>query len=176
MLDADWVFAGAQPQPVSTTLYERNLMPQSPNDLLEQHIHRFSSAVMEFQFIEELLRMYISYCYYIIHLSLSKKIPFKYAYKDLQKDSLGKLLDKFKKFSNNNELIKKIDHIIKDRNYCAHKAFILTYEQQKNFDFLAAELEKVERIITKARDCTQLLLAEVGQVEGIKNSIEESKS
>jgi hypothetical protein len=151
-------------------------MDQSPENLLGQYFQKLPEALLKFQFIEELLRMYISHCYQIIFVRTSQQIPFKYEYKDLQKDALGALLRKFKRFSDNNTLIGKIENIIKDRNYCAHEAYLLTYAQQNDPGHLRAEIEKMETIITKAEDCRQLLSAEVKQLEAIRNSINESKS
>jgi hypothetical protein len=151
-------------------------MDASASHLLGQYFEKLPEALLKFQFIEEVLRMYIAYCYQIICLRVSKQIPFKYEYNDLQKDALGTLLGKFRKCSNNDLLIGQIENIIKDRNYCAHEAYLLTYEQQKDSGYLAAEIEKMGKIITKAEDCRQLLSAELRQLEGIRNSIDGSKS
>jgi len=151
-------------------------MNSSADNLLGQYFQKLPEALLKFQFIEELLRMYIVYCYQIISLRIPKQIPFKYKYKDLQKDALGTLLGKFKKFTNNALLIGKIESIIKDRNYCAHEAYLFTYAQQNDSLYLAAEIGKIDTIITKAEDCRQFLSEELKQLELIKNSINESKT
>ncbi len=151
-------------------------MNKSADKLLSQYFLKLPDALLNFQFIEESLRMYIAYCYEIISVRVSKQIPFKYRYKDLEKDALGKLLSKFKRFNSNNELIGKIEKVIKDRNYCAHKAYLLTYEQQNDPDYLKSELEKLENIVNKAKECMHFLSAELKQAEEIKKSLSKSNN
>ena len=136
---------------------------------------KLQGILVTFQFIEELLRMYIAYCYKIISLKVSKFIEFKYSYKDLQKDSLGTLISHFKKLSKKSSLIKNIEQIIKDRNYCAHEAYLLTYEQQKDSNYLLKEIKKLDEMISKTQNCFELLLAEVKQIEEVCKNIHEVK-
>jgi hypothetical protein len=150
-------------------------MDKSADQLLGQYFEKLPEALLKFQFIEESLRIYIAYCYQIISLRIPKEITFKYGYNDLQKDSLGTLLRKFKKFSANDLLIQKLGSIVKDRNYCAHQAYLLTYKQQKNPGYLAAEIRKMGKIIAKAESCRELLSAELSELERIKNRIYKSK-
>lgn len=151
-------------------------MEQSSNNLVKLYMQKIPGVLLKFQFIEELLRMYISYCYQIIHIKVFKLIPFGYNYKDLQKDSLGKLITKFKKLSKDSSLIRNIENIVKDRNYCAHEVYLLTYEQQKDLEYLMIEIKKIDEITSKAEDCRKRLSAKVKQVENVLNCIREAKT
>ena len=137
--------------------------------LLDKYFDKLPGALLNFQFIEESLRMYIAYCYEIISKRVSELIPFKYRYQDLKKDSLGRLLNKFKKLNNNERLIDKIEKLVEDRNYCAHEAYLLTYEKQNDPDYLTKELAKLENIINEAKECVQLLFSEVKKIEERKS-------
>jgi len=150
-------------------------MTEQENKTIEQYLQKLPDALLNFQFIEEFLKMYIAYCYEIITLRVSSHIPFKYRYKDLKKDALGKLVMKFKKINNNDKLIGKIEKIIKDRNYCAHEAYLLIHEQQNDPEYLSKEIAKLEKIVLEAKECLQEISAELKHVEAIKNSLKESK-
>jgi len=149
-------------------------MTEQANNTIEEYFNKLPDALLNFQFIEEFLRMYISYSYEIISLSVSPYIPFKYSYKDLEKNALGKLVSEFKKLNKNEEVTKKIEKIIKDRNYCAHEAYLLTSEQQNDPEYLSKEIAKLEKIVRKAKECLKGISAEVKRVEGIRNSLKKS--
>ena len=97
-------------------------------------VNEYNSQIMRvlsnFQFIEEALRMYISYSYRLITQKLDKQIPFSFTYNDVKNDSLGKLLKKFKKINANSKLIKNLEKLKKERDFIAHKAFLLTQDEQ----------------------------------------------
>lgn len=150
-------------------------MTEQISDILRQYFQKLPEALLNFQFIEESQRLYIAYCYEIIALGVSQHIPFKYSYKDLKKDSLGTLTRKFKNFCNNDKLIGKIEIIIKYRNDCAHKAYLLTFEQQNDSEYLSKEIAKLEKIVLKAKECLSELSAELQHVQAIKDSLNESK-
>ena len=151
-------------------------MEQSPDKLMELYLQKAPGVLFTFQFIEEFLRMYIAYCYQIINFKVSKHIPFKYNYKDLQKDSLGTLLSKFKKFSKDSSLIKEIENLVKDRNYSAHEVYLLTYEQQKDSKYLLREIEKIDEIARKGEECRERISAQLKEVEAVWNRIREGKN
>jgi hypothetical protein len=150
-------------------------MNQSSEKLMALYLQKVPCVLLTFQYIEEFLRMYIAHCYQIINFKVSKHIPFKYNYKDLQKDSLGTLLSKFKNLSKESSLIKKIENLVKDRNYCAHEAYLLAYEQQKDSKYLIKEIEKIDEIARKVEDCRELISGQLKQVEAVWNSIREGK-
>jgi hypothetical protein len=74
-------------------------MSNDLDSLSSEYNSKLQSAMVTFQFIEESLRMYIDLSFWIIIKKIDNIIPFNFSYKDVQKDSLGTLLDKFKKFN-----------------------------------------------------------------------------
>jgi hypothetical protein len=137
----------------------------------EEYFDLVSQSLMEFQFIEEAFRMYISYCYNIITNKVTGHIPFNFTYKDLEKDALGTLLWKFKKFSNNKKLAIKIEKLIKERNRCAHEAYLLTYEQRHSSAYFENEVEKLKSTIVQAKESLAELFKEVKHVEKVLNAL-----
>ncbi len=76
--------------------------------LLAEYWSKLQSALLSFQFMEESIRMYLTSAYRIVSKKLDNQIPFEFTYKDVQNDSLGKLLIRFDKFNSNKPLIGKI--------------------------------------------------------------------
>ena len=77
------------------------------------------------QTIEAGLRGYIIASYDFIRLSLDNKLPFHLNEQDIKKDSMGTLIDKFSKLSNNSDLVSRLRQLVPLRNKCAHHAFVL---------------------------------------------------
>ena len=124
-------------------------------------LHRLYSAalqavLLDFQFIEEGLRRYIAGAYDLIRKRVDGEIAFKLSAKDLEKDSLGRLLVKFCQLSDNSALQATIAKLVPDRNICAHKGLLITHqlaEAPAGFEKLTATLWRLrERTTTCVRD------------------------
>ena len=129
-------------------------------------------ALMNFQFMEESIRMYLTSAYCIVLRKLDNQIPFEFTYKDVEKDSLGKLLIKFGKFNSNKQLIDNIREIMKDRNHCAHRAYLMTAEELNDEEFLSDEVVRVKRIVTRSKEYLDSLFEEWKSIEEIGKSME----
>jgi len=139
--------------------------------LFETHSKKLSIALMFFQYIEETIKDYLAEVYEIIKIKLRNQIPFKFSYKSVQNHSLRRLLTKFEKVNSNKDLIDTIDHLIKDRNYCTHRAYIMKFEQLFNDEFLSAEIKKFKRIIDSSTKCLIRLQMELKKVRKIKSKL-----
>ena len=113
-----------------------------------------SSVLIDFQFIEESLKMNIASCYEIVLSSLDGLIPFKFDYKDLEKDALGVLITKFEKFSDDTSLIKELRDLVQYRNGAAHKGWLLTPNEQRNPE----RLKKLTSELTMTKNRTKVVL------------------
>ncbi len=127
---------------------------------------------MNFQFMEESIRMYLASAYCIVLRKLDNQIPFEFTYKEVEKDSLGKLLIKFGKFNSNKQLIDNISEIIKERNHCAHRAYLMTAEELNDEEFLSDEVAKLKRIVTRSKEYLDSLMEECKSIEEIRKSME----
>lgn len=79
-----------------------------------------SASLMYFQLIELAIKEYFKLLSEIITEKLKDIIPSDFQfYRD--RDTLGTLVDIFKKLNNNTELIKELDKIVEDRNIIAHR-------------------------------------------------------
>lgn len=136
-------------------------------DLAKQrYFNALQMALSDFQFIEEGLRMYISSAYELIRRSVSERLPFHFDYSDVKNDALGRLINKYLKFSNNKELGAQLRESLEHRNGIAHRGLLLTVEEQRDLAFLDAQSQRLEDLHNQLKPCLQTLFNEMATLEG----------
>lgn len=145
----------------------------SKNITIQDYLDSIPPILLDCQFIEECLRMYIADSYEIIKRKLNKSIPFKFSYADLKADALGVLIQKFRKFNNKQELVKKLKAVKDCRNFCAHKAYLLTYEEQKNEEYLLKATRELSSIKIKTKTCLIEIMKELNKITEVKKSLQQ---
>ena len=135
----------------------------------DDYVTMIGGILVDFQFIEESIRMYISDAFKYIVTQLSGVIPFLYDYKDIEKDALGKLINKFEKFNDNKRLIAELNDLKKYRNNCAHRGFLLTDEQVHDEKYLKNGLKELEKVKKRTANCLSDLHKEVVKTELLKD-------
>jgi len=138
---------------------------------LTEYWAKLQNALLNFQFMEESIRMYLGSAYYIVLRKLDSQIPFEFTYKDVKNDSLGKLLIKFAKFNSNKQLTDRIRKLIKDRNHLVHRAYLMTAEELNDDKFLSDETVKLKRIVRSSKECLNSLMEELKSIEEIRRNI-----
>lgn len=123
-----------------------------------------SQVLMDFQFIEEALRMYIASAFNVIRTSTQDKVPFKFDRSSVEKDSLGKLIGKYSKLSDNQKLIADLNRVVEDRNLIAHRSLLLTPEEQEP-SALAVESSKLENLHDVLHPMLLEIMEEVRKIE-----------
>ncbi len=126
---------------------------------------------MFLQCVEETIKDYLVEVYEIIKKKLGNQIPFKFSRKSVENDSLGRLLTKFSKVNSNKDVIDRIGRLIKNRNYCAHRAYVMIFRQKFDNKYLSDEIEKLEKIANNSRECFIRLQMELKKVSEIKNKL-----
>lgn len=124
--------------------------------------------MLDFQFIEEGLRRYIATVYEVIRHRLGADIPFKFAEDDLDKDSLGKLLYKFGKLTDNAALVDQLRKLAPERNACVHRGLLVTIgpgEDPAQLDKLTSDMEGLRQVTVQ---CVRDVLAEGKKVEALR--------
>jgi hypothetical protein len=138
--------------------------------LLEEYKEIIRDILIDFQFIEESLRMYLCYCYGYIAKRLSDTIPFRFNYKDVEKDALGTLINKFAKFNDNTSLISELRELTKHRNECAHRGFLLTSKESHDEPRLEKKLIKLKETEDRTKQCLSTLFSEGKKIEKLLRS------
>lgn len=122
--------------------------------------------LLDFQFIEELLKIVIGCSYELIRRSIPSCICFKIDRSSLEKHSLGKLIQRYTEISLNSDLIARLNRIASDRNFCAHRSFVLNLEEQEAA-FLEDEMRRLEAIRVQSRACVMELQREFVQFSSL---------
>jgi hypothetical protein len=109
--------------------------------------------LLDFQFVEELLKIVTASSYEIIRRSVPAYIRFRPSRRDLEKESLGKLIRKYEEVSGNDSLARKLQALVSERNFCAHRSFVLTFEEQQDLAFLELEAVRLATLRERSREC-----------------------
>lgn len=139
----------------------------------QDEFHKYRDTVyllnLDFQWTEELLKLMIGSSYEAIRRSAPRKIRFSLTRKHVEKESLGKLIDRYAQVSRNDELIVVLRGIAKERNYCAHKSFVLSLEEQADSEFLRSETERLSVVRQRSRKCVSTLREELAELVALLN-------
>src|SRR5213592_2211346 len=89
-----------------------------------EYFEALSDALTAFQMIEESLKSTITTCYKHIEVKVKDEFRFGYSRVDVENLPLGKLLEIYRRLTDNTELITELQALPKDRNHIAHRAFV----------------------------------------------------
>ena len=135
----------------------------------ELAFRQYSLAVqtvfVDFQFIEESLKMYLGLSFRLIRKQIDKEMPFNFSRAHVENMPLGKLINFFKMYSSNHSLTSRRAKLTKVRNQIAHKSFILSLKEQKDSTFLDNEREKLELLRIDTKACLNDLIEEIKKLD-----------
>jgi hypothetical protein len=120
---------------------------------------KLKNSILNFQYIEESLRMYIVSANGAGLRTSGENHP-AWSYKDLQKDSLDRLLDKFERCNANRQLLEKLARLKDHRDYCRQQAYLSEAAGGRDAAGLSRELEAIDRIWQISTECLNNLFAE----------------
>ena len=133
--------------------------------LIGEHRDALSSALLSLQYVEEGMRMYLRNAYEIIALRVRDEFEYTRSEADVRKKSMGQLLREFRQMTSNAPLVSQIVGLVEDRNFCAHEAFLLTYEEQQNTAALTKAIARIKDIEARAEACRLGLFDEVRRIQ-----------
>lgn len=105
---------------------------------IQKFLMEVAKALASCQAVELELKLYISQAFFIVRSSVGDRLPFKFSGADYTDASLERLIDAFKKLSDNDELIKRLSQFKSKRNHLAHKAIADCLDDLGDFDEWAA--------------------------------------
>ena len=126
----------------------------------EKYMRSVQLLMLDFQFIEELLKIVIGCSYEALRRSAPFLVRFRPTRGDLEKNPLGRLIDKYGDVSRNDTLVKQLRAVVQDRNFCAHQSLVLHFEKQQDVLYLQNECLRLEAIRQKTKPCVEALHAE----------------
>ena len=95
--------------------------------LQDEYSLHLQKVLSDFQYIEEALKFYISVAYRRIREKVSPELHFKYGDDDIEKDALGKLIEKFERVSDEPDLVRRLRDVQPKRNKYAHQGFLVDF-------------------------------------------------
>jgi len=113
---------------------------------------KIAQALSGCQLIEQKLKLYITEALELASKCIDGRMPFKIKGDDYVDSSLKRLIDTFKKFTENDQLVKDLYKFKNERDFLSHKGitYCLDYEGELS-SIAAAELnEKIEGIQSEA--------------------------
>ena len=123
-------------------------MPAEPNTFYL----RVAFALTGCQLVEEELKRYISGAFELAKKCIGPRMPFKLSGADYEDASLERLIEIFRKLSDNEELIKDLRMFKDERNYLGHKSIAHCLDPFEDLTEVAtAALPRIEEIQTEAR-------------------------
>lgn len=131
----------------------------------KQHGIALQAVLTDFQFMEEALRMYISGAYRLIRTRLASSIPFGLNDSSLERDALGKLIEKFSQLSANAELANTMRTLVPKRNAVAHRGFLYGYHPETRVDEIDKLTCELESLNVETSSCLAALIDELKVVE-----------
>lgn len=107
------------------------------------------------QLVEQELKLYVTESLELVQKCVGTKIPFKMSGEDYEDSSLERLIEVFRKLSDNKPLVEELQKFKKERNFLSHKGIThcLDYEGEL---FLSIAEEFEERLASIQREALRL--------------------
>jgi len=104
---------------------------------------KVSHALSGFQLVEQELKLYITEALQLAAKCIDGRLPFKMKGNDFADSSLERLIQTFKKLSDDEKLVKELNRFKDERNFLSHKGIThcLDYEDEL-FYSTAKEMQK----------------------------------
>ncbi|MBW8000882.1 MAG: hypothetical protein FVQ80_02525 [Planctomycetes bacterium] len=137
-----------------------------------EYFDKLPRLLMRFQYIEEVLKMYIHTADLAIHVKMKGLLHYEVPGKELWKQPLGSLIREFNKRTDKKDIVAILKELVEDRNFFAHEGYLLTIEQQKGKEDISELLGRLDATRQKAGECLKSLIKEASRIRGEKISEE----
>ncbi len=124
------------------------------------------AALERFQFVEEILRVYLDLVIQVAKLELKPYFPVNLTKKDLSKMSLGRLTDAFSRFNSNATLRADLKKITPERNRVAHQSLLFTLGELEDVAHMSKRTAEIKDIAERAKHIHEALLGERWELQG----------
>ena len=125
-----------------------------------------SLALAGCQLVEQELKLYITEAFQLVHKCVGDRMPFKMCGEDYANSSLKRLIDGFKKLSNNEQLVKELYAFKNERNFLSHQGITHCLDWNGDiFESTAAEFqERLGKIQVEANRLQILIHKETNKI------------
>jgi hypothetical protein len=126
---------------------------------------QLTGCLMTYQFIEEGLRFCLIRYHATVKFRLDGFLPYELPLQSIEDAALGRLIDWYKVYAKNTELIRELRRIKSMRDHVAHQGLALTLEEQMNESLLDEKTKELEEAYAKANACFLQLVREMEAAE-----------
>lgn len=98
---------------------------------------QIAEALSGCQLVEQELKLYISEALELVHKCVGRRLPFKMTGEDYEDASLERLIDAFKKLSENPGLAAALSKFKQERNFLSHKGITHCLDYEGEIDVQA---------------------------------------
>ncbi|MHB1141535.1 MAG: hypothetical protein ACYC1T_07255 [Sulfuricaulis sp.] len=114
-----------------------------------------------YQFIEEALRFCLVRCHATTQFRLDSFLTYKVPIQAIEDASLGRLIEWYKTYTKNTDLIRDLRAMKTVRDHVAHQGLALTLEEQTNENFLLEKITELKQAHARANECFKRLTGEM---------------
>lgn len=133
-------------------------------------------CLLSYQFIEECLRQCLYRQHAIAHRKLNGLLPYNPPLESINNVAMGKLVQYFQTFSDDDQLISLLNQVRENRNTVAHQGYLMTYEEQNNQEVIERKHMELKSFLSQAQECLAMVQAELVKLEDIVNKEAEKAS
>lgn len=141
------------------------------SDHFDNYSRQVTLCMLTYQFIEFSLRFCLLRCHAIVKFRLDGHLPYEVPVQTIEDAALGRLIDWYKTYTTNQDLIKKLRNIKTERDHLAHQAYVLTLEEQHDDNFLLEKSRGLEAVHQRAKACLEGLQAEMETTDKVVNQV-----
>lgn len=137
----------------------------------KEYSDALASCMATYQFIEESLKFCLYRCHAIVRFRLYGVLSYSIPFNAIDNAALGRLIDYYKVFTENENLINNLRLLKKHRDHCAHKGYLLTEDEQDDDALLQDRKEELQEFHNKADLCMRDLKVEMETVEKLVEGV-----
>jgi hypothetical protein len=110
------------------------------------------------QLVEEELKLYIAQAFEYVKKCVGKRLTFKFSGRDYEDASLERLIDAFRKLTDNEDLVRELRRFKDERNFLSHRGIVYCLDPMGDLgDMSVAEI--MPRLTAIQSDAERLRLA-----------------
>lgn len=126
------------------------------------------AIVFDFQMIEEALKRYLTVAYGIIGEATRGKLPVKLSRTDVEDLPLGRLIDRFAKFTDDAGLVRDLHKLRSERDRCAHRAFMEAMIEGRDRDKALAEYKRLLAVRKQVRSAGDRVVEHLRRLHSLR--------
>jgi len=131
--------------------------------------------MLAYQFVEEALKTCLRTQHAIVHGKLNGVLKYNPPISSIDNAAMGRLVQYFKVFCDDNELLELLKDVQPRRNDAAHQGYLLMSAEQNDSMLIEGKIEQAKQDLDQANECLAKLHQEAFRLEKIANDLFKRK-